>query len=203
MWDNHILRFQISMHNIVIMHFFNPFTNLSDFLSSFLLRELFVSLHQRIERAFLHILDQHVKMFSVCKATINFHQLRMMQEHLNFDFLYELIHHMSDWILSDFFEPTDEACFLVNSNVELAKSAFALAIANIEIFDTRFFGSFNWSRFHYRPRLVKNVRVEIPRRVLVKCMSQFPTLCFLWGLRCESHLPCTIFLEFGTTHGCG
>jgi hypothetical protein len=99
------------------------------------LGELLLFFEQAVEFALLHILHQKVDIDIVGEETVEFHQIAVVEEVLQFDLAQQLVlHHILLYdLLWDLFEGVQCACFYMFSWIDFSELTLSLAFPNLKI----------------------------------------------------------------------
>ena len=128
-----ILGLDVSVKYIVLMKVLNCWADLFQLCRCLFLFEFFGFLYKRKQWPLFHVLKDQVKVLFCAKVSIKLHDVWVVDVHLNFELLNELVEHILQWFFFDLFDANQKSCLLMNCRIKLTKPAFSLNTAQLKI----------------------------------------------------------------------
>lgn len=122
-----ILRFQVSMDNVVIVHIFNRMTDLSNDIFDFIFWEATIDFKLWVEIGRMTEFEHKIDISIFNKDAVELDDVGMIKKALYFDFPHELnklIIFVVIYFLWDLFDGTEEACFAMPCKKNTSEFAF-------------------------------------------------------------------------------
>ena len=152
MSQDYILRFDVSVKDRVVMHFFQAKADILQFLNGVTFSQSLLLLDQIIQTSTFHVLHDDVKMTGVIKETIQFDNIRMINVKLNLDLVDKLVKHVFYLLFWNLFDGHQHFGFLVKCWKDLSKSSLSLAFAQLKVMNRQFSSLTFLFRLHFRRR---------------------------------------------------
>lgn len=133
-WDNYVLRLEISMSYPQIMKIIYWFSDLPNYGSRFILGQ-FPFFQLLVKSATIHILKNYIKVSLVVKEAIHSKDISMIKTALKTNLQSQLIdHHMRfyHW-LRYFFQSKQPQSFLMPDNINRTEFTFSKLFTNLEL----------------------------------------------------------------------
>jgi hypothetical protein len=121
------------VQNGVVVHLLQAQANLLQLLHSFSLSKLLSLFDKAKEVAAVHLFHDYVKISRIVEKTIKFDDIGMIQKHLNFNLVYELLQHVFYLLFGDLLERHQHASRLVDRKKDLPKRPLTLALPYFEV----------------------------------------------------------------------
>lgn len=115
------------------MQILNSRTYLLQLCRRLLLLHLFCFLYESEQRPLLHVLKNQVKVLFCAKKSIQLYDVWVVDVHLNFQLLNELLQHVLQRLLLYLLNTHQKSCLFMHSRIKLAKSALTLHTAQLKI----------------------------------------------------------------------
>ena len=112
----YILRFQISMQNIIVMHVLNCMTDLLNYHPDLLFRKTPLIFQVLIQISFCTKLHQKIQIAFLYKNRVELNDIRMIQKRLNFNLSYYLHNNLrifDNLILRYLLQSIQKTCFFM------------------------------------------------------------------------------------------
>lgn len=102
-----------------------------------------VLLDERKEATSIHVFHHDVEVSIIVEKAIQLYYIGMIQEHLNFDLLYELVQHVFHLFFSYLLQGYQHSCLFMNGDEYLAETTFSFALSERKIRNVKFM-LFSW-----------------------------------------------------------
>lgn len=135
--DDYVLRLDVPMSDVLTVQVVDPVEHIPQLVAGLRLLEGLLFPQHRVERAFLHVLQDQVHVLLVIEDAVELEDIGVAEVELHFDLHHQLVLHfvLSNRVLLDLFHGVEGVGFAVHYQVDLPKFALPQVLNLLEVIE--------------------------------------------------------------------